>query len=62
MGSLKFDYDIKARSGQRARKKRERIAGAGNRPGPGYPSKAPDGSIWFLSVGQGAAFRISPER
>jgi glucose/arabinose dehydrogenase len=23
--------------------------------------EAPDGSIWFLSVGQGAAYRITPE-
>ena len=23
--------------------------------------EAPDGSIWFLSVGNGAAYRITPE-
>jgi glucose/arabinose dehydrogenase len=57
VGSLKFDMisrldgaplseveRLKSRETQRVRDIRE----------------APDGSIWFLSVGQGAAYRLSP--
>ncbi len=57
VGSLKFDYI--ARVSGRPLREVERIAG----PETGRVRdvrEAPDGTIWFLSVGRGALYRIAP--
>jgi glucose/arabinose dehydrogenase len=55
-GSLKFDYLARLDAG--AGFVEERIAGPATARVRDV-RQAPDGSIWFLSVGEGAVYRLS---
>lgn len=58
IGSLKFDY-ISRLEGRRNMIEAEQLRGPETNRVRDV-REAPDGSIWFLSVGNGAAYRLSP--
>ncbi len=60
VGSLKFDYISRLEvSGGQASEVEELFRGEYGRIRD--VREAPDGAIWFLSVGEGAAYRVTPE-